>query len=321
MPIRSIGEAFTLNTTTAGDQYAARITELAGGGFVAYWHSGEPLESDEYWDFGDPIRARIFDPQGRPLGADFLVNQELGQPSVSSVLALEDGGFIALWNNGALGDPEPIVVRTRVFNADGSPRTDENLLGSETALHSSLTPLSDGRFLAVWSTWEDIGARVLDKEGKPVGKELQINNTDTGNENLPLAVALPGGRFLIAWDTDRELWEDDIPDEISIRARLFNANGAPARADFQLNTSETLAIFGAIRSAEAAEDGTAVVTWWTYEADGVTPSVIMGRRIGADGRPLGDEFPVPFDPPVQDDGHVRGHRARRRPDAGDLECL
>lgn len=289
MPIRSLGRRFQVNTITEGGQAAARIIELADGGFVAWWKSGEPLESDGSSDRGDVIRARIFDAAGRPLGDDFAVNQTQTRPGVVAVEALDDGGFFIVWDSSVeFADYEYFGKYIRIFDADGSPRGDEMLIStlSDQAGGGSVIRLTDGRFLSTWEySGGGIGARFLRADGTPVGDDIQVNDTESGWENGPVTAALPGGGFVVAWDTDFYLWDEpeDNPEGTSIRARVFQADGTPAGPDILMNTSETNYMFSAVRSVEVLPTGRTLVTWET--ADG-----IKGRMMNASGTPLGDEF-------------------------------
>lgn len=289
MPIRSLDPQFQVNTTTAGGQSAANVTELAGGGFVAWWYSGEPLESDDYWDYGDVVRARVFDAAGRPLGDDFAVNQSQLLPHAVAVEALDDGGFLFAWNTdsgidggGSYEDP-----RIRVFDADGSARGDEmeipfSPIGSG---NGSFIRLTNGRFLSTWESSNGIGARFLTADGTPVGRDIQVNATESGEEHSPVTAALPGGGFVVAWNTDLYWWKDwtENPEGMSVRARVFNPDGTPAGADVLLNASDTGEMFHAARSIEMLGTGQLLATWNT--ADGT-----KGRYMTASGTPRGDEF-------------------------------
>ncbi len=62
-----IGPEFQVNSITSGDQLNATIAAKSDGGFVVCWND---------WSTGAArIRARRFDPNAQPIGAEFTVNQ------------------------------------------------------------------------------------------------------------------------------------------------------------------------------------------------------------------------------------------------------
>lgn len=288
MTIKSLGPQFQVNTTTAGGQSRIHTAELSNGNLVAYWHSGEPLESDDWFDYGDVIRARVFDVSGRPLTRDFTVNQEQFWPHDVEMKALDDGGFVFTWDtDGGTGGgfSDYLGPRIRAFEADGRPHDDEQVIsGTQIGGGGSVIELADGRFLSTWGG-SDIGARILTERGEPTGTNIQVNNTESAWEHVPLATALPNGGFAIAWNTDLYWWRDpaEYPEGMSVRARVFDAAGKPVGPDVLLNTSTTGAMDGSIQSLEVRPNGAILATFWTDAG-------IKGRLIDMDGKARGDEF-------------------------------
>ena len=122
-----LGAELQINTTAMGtgfvsDTVAFRsdVVGLAKGGHAVVWTSLEPSNPDSN---GTEIRCRVFDKKGKPVGADFLVNQTMaGAAQEPHVLATKDGGFIVQWSNVNLFQP---VMMMREFSAKGVAQSDE----------------------------------------------------------------------------------------------------------------------------------------------------------------------------------------------------
>lgn len=144
MPIGRIGQDFIVDTTTTGEQGSADVTALAGGDFIVAWGS---LDTD-----GGDIRGRIFNPDGSPLGNDFLVNSTTDQVQDLPALApLPDGGFAVTWQSNDNGTDWDI--RGRAFDADGTALNDDLVVNAITAGDQRLpamTALADGGLVTVW---------------------------------------------------------------------------------------------------------------------------------------------------------------------------
>jgi len=172
------------------------------------------------------------------LGETFFVNETLdGQQFFPAIAALANGGFVATWSTS---DPSaPSQVRARLFNPDGSPAGDELFVNTVTEaqhLEAVVTGLSDGRFVVAWVSNvidgpTDILGRLFNADGSPVGDEFVINSTTDGLQVEPSIAALPGGGFVVAYDSF------DLPSAPDMRARIFDANGAPVGDDFVVNST------------------------------------------------------------------------------------
>jgi hypothetical protein len=108
------GSEFLVNTTTASDQQAPRVTALTGGGFTVTWES-------RYQDgSGFGAYARSFDASGTPLSAEFRANPTtLGHQMAPVAAALANGGYALAWL-GVGQDGDRGAVLGQVFDASGS---------------------------------------------------------------------------------------------------------------------------------------------------------------------------------------------------------
>ncbi|HMQ95118.1 MAG TPA: calcium-binding protein [Amaricoccus sp.] len=295
MPIRAIGTEFTVNSTLDGDQAWSRTFALQGGDFIAFWVSGDKIDpEDDYWtqEHSWIGRARVFTADGTPQGDDFVFFEGYDLPTATAVERLNNGGYIVLWGSGSYGD-SPINVGARFLDAQGRPGSTE-VLYSDFGTHGSLTRLTDDRFVVTWTTWDEIRACFLDKDGNRTGEDFLVNLKDTGNEIDPQTVALPNGRFFVAWQSDIDLWEETPldPDGISIIGRVFEPDGTPVGDDFTINTTPTLVTDSQDHSVKIQADGSILVTWQSNDNQG-SRDELMGRIFDNRGTPIGDEFRVP----------------------------
>ncbi len=82
---------FRVNTTTTNYQSTSSVTGLNDGGFVVSWSSGDNSLAD--------INAQRYDADGVAVGSEFQSNTAIGEQFPSSIIALNDGGFVATWKN------------------------------------------------------------------------------------------------------------------------------------------------------------------------------------------------------------------------------
>ncbi|MGH6771656.1 MAG: calcium-binding protein [Xanthobacteraceae bacterium] len=104
----ALGAAFTVNTTTAGQQDDAAIAALSDGGFLVAWESGAE----------DFIRAQRFDATGTPVGVEFLAGDSPDNDQDPAATELSDGRILVAFE-GEPGAPDDDIVGT-IFDPRGS---------------------------------------------------------------------------------------------------------------------------------------------------------------------------------------------------------
>jgi Ca2+-binding RTX toxin-like protein len=148
---------FAVNTTINKDQDEPKVTALATGGFVVTWESEDAGDGS-----GGCIRARVFNAAGVALGNDFIVNTlSEGHQRTPDIIALNDGRFVVVWDSehasGTGGD-----IRARLFNADGSPASDEFIVNSLTSVAESnptVEVLANGNLLFSWQVYVSVSGQ------------------------------------------------------------------------------------------------------------------------------------------------------------------
>ena len=288
------GAEFLVNTSTTGEQSAPTITALADGRFVVSWQDSSLTGGDTS---GFAIRAQVFNADGAPFGAEFLVNTTTtGDQFAPAITALADGRFVVCWTDGSqsAGDLTGFDVRAQVFNADGSTLGAEFLVNTATDLRQSdpaITALANGRFVVCWSTAVRIGgesadnvirAQVFNPDGSTFGSEFQVNTRTFDGPYFPAITALADGGFVASWTNAS--WD--------CSARVFNADGSPSGSEFQVNTTTDIDQYNTAITPLAS--GRFVVSWQDYSETGGDTSrfAIRAQVFDPDGAPSGAEFLV-----------------------------
>ena len=279
-----VGSEFRVNTTTALAQEAPTATLLDDGGFVVLFES-EPVN-----DGGFEIRGQRFDSSGAAVDGEFLVrDMSGGSQRWPDVTALEDGGFVAVWNSFA-SDGSGMALEMRVFDARNDAtvyRVNEATLGSQNDV--KITTLADGSFIAVWTTLADqpgatnsIQARRFEvtDDGSLVGHdEFSVFGAGAGGIGYPDVVGLPDGGYVILAQ-----WEQAGDEGVDIYAQRYDADGRRVGASFRINETSygdqlSVALYADPMVTVDANGDLLVV--WTSREDGN----IYSRRFDIDPDP------------------------------------
>jgi Ca2+-binding RTX toxin-like protein len=118
-----VGSEILVNTSTALNQSAPVITELAGDRFVITWTDG---------DNPSDVKAQVFNSSGVKIGSEILVNTvTVDAQNASGVTALSHGGFAVAWQDNSGGD-----IKAQVFSVNDAPtittEADQNVAENST---------------------------------------------------------------------------------------------------------------------------------------------------------------------------------------------
>jgi hypothetical protein len=223
------------------------------------------------------------------VGPEFPVNTETAnfqrQPSVARLA----NGFVIAWaSNLQDGSGEGIFAQR--YNATGTRLGAEFLVNTRRAgdqSQPSVAGLTNG-FVVTWqSAGQDGGGLGIfgqryDNTGVKAGTEFLVNTRKLKNQSQPSVAGLSGGAFVVAWAS-----EEQDGSLSGIFAQRFNAAGAPAGAEFRVNS--TTVGDQSQPSIAALEDGGFVVTWQSQDGSGLG---IFGQRFTGTGAIVGGEFQV-----------------------------
>ncbi|MVO18689.1 Ig-like domain-containing protein, partial [Parasedimentitalea huanghaiensis] len=246
------GGEFQINSHADGIQTHPEVSVLENGNFVVTWMSGDNERSSNSYN----IRARIFDPEGQPLGDDFFVNEipdgYQGPPHITS---LAGGGFTITWeahvdagwstfydvsNSGiALFDNEGQQVGEQIWLM-----ADPNYNQPDTLIHQVATQieaLSGGGFVVVAQSMNNghatdgiynehnIFLHFYDNAGNKISEIAVTGDSSPDVYNtLPTVDVGPDGQVLVMWDS----YDRDAPGGSGYYARIFNEDGTETVSEF-----------------------------------------------------------------------------------------
>jgi RTX calcium-binding nonapeptide repeat (4 copies)/FG-GAP-like repeat len=289
MPITNWGRTAVANQTTTGTQTDTAVTVLNDGSYVVVWVDQSVTDN--------VIRGQRFYADGTAFGVEFTVatavaSFDLAQPDV---VALADGGFVVVYaypvsatdidiygriyeaNGVAAGQitlvapvanqimPEVTAigtgfglvysqetsgpVRFRLYDSNGVQTFgsgDVNTTvpnGSDN--YATIERLTNGNIVVAWNGASAINYRVYDSAGVAISVELAADSASVGELGL---TPLSDGRFAMVW----------LQSGSGIQGRLFNADGTPAAAEFQISPPNNT---GDWPEVVALADGRLFTTW------------------------------------------------------------
>ena len=164
---------------------------------------------------------------------------------------------------------------------------------------SSVVPLSDGRYVAMWAT-NNLGgtvsptefalmARIFDASGNPASAEFRLDDALDGRSAFAArATALADGGFAVVWDS-----YDLVNEANDIGVARFDANGNRIGPQSLANTDVTEGVLKDEPDIAALSEGGYVAVWesWFQPGDDSFRSV-HGQRYDALGNKVGSEFQV-----------------------------
>ncbi len=284
-----LGSQFQVNDYTDGRQDVPAVAALAGGDFVVVWKSDGSAGSDTE---ASSIQGRRFASDGSPRGSDFQVNSFTpGGQAVPAVAALADGDFVVVWQSYGSEPSELSSIRGRRFASAGQALGAEVQINTPSADdHESpaVAGLAGGEFVVTWATpnyfagsyEQNILARRYSSAGEALGDELEINATAKLFASRPAVAGLADGGFVVTWDSYVNEYGTNT------HGRTFSPDGTPRIIDLSLSHGSQDERRSAV---DSLDNGDFVVVWDTYQFYFDVWS-IEGRRLAADGAPVGDSF-------------------------------
>lgn len=155
---------FQVNTFTDFNQINAAAASN-GSRFVVVWESEGSAGTD---NLQTSVQARVYGPDGNPLGPDFQINQTVeGFQYQPDIAMRDDGSFVVVWTEINATFTQSII-NMREFAADGSPLSDEIQVNTSPIFGTEPGPriaMSGGDLAVVWLT---PGGVVLRKTLQPI---------------------------------------------------------------------------------------------------------------------------------------------------------
>lgn len=279
------GAEFQVNTHTSNDQKNAAIAMSPDGNFVVVWSSyGQDGSSNG-------IFAQRFDPNCSLVGKEFQVNTASSGNQAEPAVAMDAAaGFVVCWQGPrSIADAnEDIFVRR--FDSIGLPLGEECCVNSYTAgkqLYTNAAFGGDGTLIVVWECAnlpqegdKAICGQRYNASGVKLGPEFIVHD-DASIYRYPDVAGDANGNFVVVWMCDMR--------NNSIMARLFNADGTPARDTFEVNSTEFRSV---TRPSVAMDAAGFFVVVWDGDPDLAGQDDIHARLFDPNGAPIGGQFTV-----------------------------
>ena len=265
-----LGDQWTVNTITQGDQRDSGVAALLNDEFVFAFH-----------DTAGILWTRVYGKDGKPAGTKLekLAAQITQSDQTQGAVAAQPDGTRALiaWS-GPVPGSDPPDVRGRLVDGNGKPLGPEFAIAQTTDDIQSTPQLAAGtsRFVAVWQSYGQDGSqdgvvgRVFDYDGKPKTNEVLLAAQKVGSQRQPVVAMLPQGQWFAAW-----IGDDPATGFALVKGRAFDKSGAALTDELTLSATTD---FKRQNPAIAAIGGsTEFAVLWDYNANG--PHVINGRRV------------------------------------------
>ncbi|MGB0904605.1 MAG: hypothetical protein ACPGVJ_06880, partial [Mangrovicoccus sp.] len=291
-----------INVFETGTQSGARMTVLADGRYVVTWHS----QGQDGSDYG--IFAQLYTNTGQRIGTSFQVNSyAAGSQDYPQIAALEDGGFVIVWQSyGQDGDRYGGYGQR--FDAAGQAIGDEfqiNTITYRDQTFISVVGTTDGGFAITFTdygadtsstSYADIRLRIYDDQGQPVAADQTVNTVTYRLQTDPKisrieasgdANQLSAGGLVVVW-TDLS-GSSDHPDRSSYRVLMqrFAEDGTALGIETQVNT--TAVYTQHIPVVAGLAGGRYVVSWMSTgnEDGGGYYYAIVAQVYNGDGTKVG----------------------------------
>jgi Ca2+-binding RTX toxin-like protein len=204
---------------------------LLSGNVVVIWRVYDGTEQGEPYQ----TRAQVVEPNGSPVGDEFIIHEASSYDKLVNVAALPDGRFVVVWADasGSLDDKYGSAVYASIWNEDGTPASDTILVNTTTTgdqYSPDISAMSDGRFLVAWSDGYytddmDIRGQVFAADGSKIGGELTLSEVSEGSKHYPSLATLADGRVAVSWSDYSHAFGDTSVS--AVVARLLDFRTGP----------------------------------------------------------------------------------------------
>lgn len=275
----SQGGEYSVAGSMLGDQVHPDVSLRTSGGIVV-WQDNATDGS------GAGISGLRLDSSFSALFSSFRVNQQgANEQNNPRVALLSDGGAVIVWQGGRQGYQD---IYARFLSSSNTWLTGDirvNTYTNGSQLNPVVTVLGNGSVVVAWASFnqeatnslQGVYAQRFTGAGAKVDGEFRVNQTTAFNQRLPAVTALSDGRFVMAWVSEQQRFENSV----DIFARFYNASGTAAGNEFLINTSTNIT---GHPSVAPSSDGGFIVAW--SERDSVDRSAswnIAARRVSSAG--------------------------------------
>ena len=262
---------FEVTGEITADQSDPIVLTTPEDGFTVLWRSGV-----------GGLRGRIYDQLARPAGGEFPI---AGLAGPLAAAGQPEAGFVIVGTTYPVSGPGIAVQRyswaTQLLWEGPVPINDR-----DPAYFPAIALAANGSFLVAWmgdpfSAPAAIGvfARAFRSDGVALGPGMRLNATANDSSGLPSTAAGSDGNYLVAWGA--------VPtgsDRTVLFARLLGADGQLVGPPIEIETETRLYSWPLV-----VWTGEGYVVAWTGAPE---HNGVYGRRLTADGAPIGSEFRI-----------------------------
>jgi Ca2+-binding RTX toxin-like protein len=293
------------------DSDDVQVTMLQSGGFLVTWTGHWETPDDPIYDERYGLTARVFSADGTPASEKFALS-DVDSSMVTSAASLTElsNGNIAVarysYERGSNTTKSmELVIFTQEGQQVGTPisiegqffdrPTDFDRLNDMT-----LKALSDGGFLATWSTIDAaidpenpvIKTAIYGNNGQVIQPETTVSVSHDQHNWVQDSAVHEDGSYVVVWASSKEA----APEEIDLRASVFNADGSVAAEEFAIGTGISQ-VTGALHSdVTFLPNGQIAVTWKGVNAGGgAADTEIFVQVFNQDGSAATDQVDVTGD--------------------------
>ncbi|MBI5609545.1 MAG: hypothetical protein HY902_11760, partial [Deltaproteobacteria bacterium] len=207
--------------------------------------------------------------------------------------AATPGGWTAVFQGP---DASGIGIFLRTLDATGVPTGADVPVNLTTAGDQTVADIAanaDGALAIAWASKNpatssiDIVARAYAKDGSPVGGELSVNTTASGDQYRPVVAMQPSGHFAVAWESGAQPGGQNL----DVVLRCYGPAGASPSAEVAVNTVVAGHQHWPSLGTWTDNSGVYVISW-TQEDTATGDTDIWARRYAQDCKPLGEPFLV-----------------------------
>jgi hypothetical protein len=239
-----------------------------------------------------PVLLGAVTATAQPVGSQFRVNSyTTSDQDIAAVAADSAGNFVVVWQSYGQ-DGSLYGIYGQRYAPSGARLGLEFRVNTYTTFTQQIAEVSSdaaGDFVVVWqSRFQDgsgygiFGQRYA-PSGAPAGGEFRVNTYTTNKQDDVWVASAPTGEFVVVWQSYQNGGAGDI------YGQRYSADGAPAGAQFPINTYTTgIQDFPVVTYAPG---GVFAVAWQSPGQDGSLDGVFM-QRYAVDGTPLGSELQV-----------------------------
>jgi len=228
-----VSNELQVNTYFDSSQDSPVVASFSDGGFIVAW------ESYNQDDSGNGIYAQRYNVNSIPDGAEFRINTNTSSHQQNPDLTvLTNDNLVVVWES-YYQDSDGYGVYAQLFDHELNPIGGEILVNSYTDSHQrnpSVESLSDGRFVIVWDSSEQVGsgteiyAQIHESNGDIFKSEFIVNTSILYDQGYS-EITVFDDSFLISWKSEHP--SNDVD---NIYTQRYDLSGDLVNAEFQINS-------------------------------------------------------------------------------------